>query len=91
MILDEEVLEGFYRDPEIDLSILNKEVASVAIFLPESLDLLSHCEEAMAEQLVDRVSEAVIEHRLFATHLLSWEEIVSDHELVRVVLDGAVL
>ena len=59
--------------------------------LPESLDLLSLNEEAMAEQLIDREREAVIQHRLFEAQLLNRHALVGLHQLVRVVLDHLVL
>ena len=53
--------------------------------------MLSHSEEAMTEQLVDREREAVIENRLFEAQLLNRHALIGLHQLVRVVLDHLVL
>jgi hypothetical protein len=45
----------------------------------------------MAEKLVDREGEAVIEHRLFIKHLLGGDEGIGEHQFLRGVLDDMVI
>ena len=91
VILDKEVSEGSDRDAIIDLLGIDIAVACAQRLFPEPLNLLSLDEEAMAQELVDRVGEAVVEHGLLVQDLLGGDESIGEHEILGLVLDDLIV
>ena len=75
IVLDKEVSEGSDRHTIIYFLGINNSIAIMLRFLPELLHLLSLDEEAVAQELVDREGEAVVEHGLTVQDLLGGDEL----------------
>ena len=90
-VLDKKVSKGSDRDAIIDFLGINTLIVPMQGFLPEHLNLLSLDEEAMAQELVDREGEAVVEHGLLVKDLLGGDESIGEHEILGLVLDDLIV
>ena len=91
MVLDNKFFESSDRHTIIYLLGIDIAVACAQRLFPEPLNLLSLDEEAMAQELVDREGEAVVEHGLIVQDLLGGDELSGVHEILGLVLDDLII